>query len=350
MKILLSCIGRRGYIAEYFKAYLKPGDLLIGTGNSEWTSGFKYCDLAVILPDIYHPDYVPALIQICQQHKVDALLSFSDLDIDVLSRHLPQLRQVGVLPIVTSSVVNEICFDKYCTYQFLKQHGFDTPETYISLEEAVKAIDAGQAAFPLMVKPRRGSGSNNLFRARNLKELDVFFHYAPDMLIQETISGQEHGFDICNDLQGQVLSVVPRRKLAMRSGETDRAETSDNSNLIEVGLRLGEKLGYLGHVGPLDVDFFVAGDRIFILELNPRFGGGYPLSHLAGADFPRLIFKMIKGQQVTPEIGNYRPGFLMMKEYRILGGDRDNFFENMGKVAEANESKPTFKMDLEAGN
>ncbi|MBW4619073.1 MAG: ATP-grasp domain-containing protein [Cyanosarcina radialis HA8281-LM2] len=333
MNILLSCIGRRGYIAEYLKADLDPGDLLIGTGNSEWTSGFKHCDLAVVLPDIYSPDYIPALIEICQQKQVDALLSFSDLDIDVLSRHLPQLREAGVLPIVTSSTVNEICFDKHSTYNFLKQHEFNTPETFISFEEAVKALETGRVSFPLFVKPRRGSGSNNLFKARNLKELDVFFHYAAEMLIQETISGQEHGFDICNDLKGNVLSVVPRRKLAMRSGETDRAETSDNPNLIEFGVRLGEKLGALGHVGPLDVDFFVDRDRIFVLELNPRFGGGYPLSHLAGADFSRLILKMAKGQNIEPQIGKYRPRVVMMKEYRILGGDREAILSNVCKIA-----------------
>jgi carbamoyl-phosphate synthase large subunit len=333
MNILLSCIGRRGYIAEYLKAALDLGDLIIGTGNSEWTSGFKHCDLAVVLPDIYSPDYIPALIQLCQHKKVDVLLSFSDLDIDVLSRHLPQLREAGVLPIVTSSVVNEICFDKYSTYKFLKQHGFNTPETYISFEEAVKAIETGRISFPLIVKPRRGSGSNNLFKAHNLKELDVFFHYAAEMLIQETIRGQEHGFDICNDLNGKVLSVVPRRKLAMRSGETDRAETIDNPSAIDFGVQLGEKLGALGHVGPLDVDFFVDRDRIFVLELNPRFGGGYPLSHLAGADFPQLILKMAKAQKVEPQIGKYRPQIVMMKEYRILGGDRDTILSSVCQIA-----------------
>lgn len=325
MNILFSCIGRRGYIAEYFRVHLKPEDKIIGTSNSELTSGFRACDLGAILPDIVSPDYIPTLIQLCREQKVDALLSFSDPDIDLLSQHLDKFRSAGVLPVIPSSQVNEICFDKYQTYLFLIENGFNTPKTYISFEQAVSALDAGKVAFPLIVKPRRGSASHNLFKARNVKELDVFFHYAPDMLIQEMIAGQEYGFDICNDFQGQVLSVVPRKKIAMRSGETDRAETCDNSSLIELGLRLGEKLG---HAGPLDVDLFVRGNESFILELNPRFGGGYPLSHLAGANFPQLLIKMIKGESVQPQIGQFESGIIMIKEYSIYGGKVTELFEN----------------------
>lgn len=326
MNILFSCIGRRGYIAEYFRSHLSPDDRIIGTGNREWTSGFRNCDLAFILPDIVSPNYIPTLIELCRNQKVDALLSFSDPDIDLISQHLNELRHAGVVPVIPSAAANKICFDKYSTYLFLKENGFNTPQTYIDFEEAIEAINTGQLAFPLIIKPRHGSASCNLFIARNKKELDVFFHYAPDMLIQEMINGQEYGFDICNDLQGHVLSVVPRRKIAMRSGETDQAETCNEPSLLDLGLRLGEKLG---HVGPLDVDLFVRGDRVFILELNPRFGGGYPLSHLAGADFPGLIVKMIKGEPVQPQIGQFRSGVIMMKEYKIYGGEISEFLTSI---------------------
>lgn len=323
MNILFSCIGRRGYIAEYFRTHLGSGDRIIGTGNTEWTPGFRVCDLGVILPDIVSSDYIPTLITLCRNKKIDALLSFSDPDIDVISRHLEEFHSTGVVPVVPSSVVNKVCFDKYNTYLFLREHGFNTPETYVDFEKAVRAVGAGQLTFPLIVKPRHGSASRNLFVARNTKELDVFFHYAPDMLIQEMVTGQEYGFDICNNFQGRVLSVVPRRKIAMRCGETDQAETCDIPSLIDLGLHLGEELG---HVGPLDVDLFVHGSKTFILELNPRFGGGYPLSHLAGADFPRLILKMIKGETVEPQVGQFQSGIIMIKEYSVLGGQKTDTF------------------------
>lgn len=329
MNILFSCIGRRGYIAEYFRPYLGTKDRIIGTDKSEWTSGFRNCDLAVLMPEIGSSDYIPSLIKLCREQKIDALLSFNDQDIVILAQHFTDFCAAGVLPVIPDSGVNEICFDKYRTYLFLKENGFNTPETYPGLKKAISALDVGKIVFPLIVKPRCGSASHNLFKAHNFNELEVFFNYAPDMLIQEMIAGQEYGFDICNDLQGQVLSIVPKRKISMRSGETDQAETCDTPSLIDLGIRLGEKLG---HVGPLDVDLFIQGSKTFILELNPRFGGGYPVSHLAGADFPRLILKMIKRETVKPQIGQFKSGVIMMKEYNILGGEISDFFETVLKM------------------
>ncbi len=315
MNILFSCIGRRGYIAEYFRTHLGANDRIIGTGNSKWTSGFRACDLGILLPDITSADYIPALMDLCKQQKINALLSFSDPDIAIISQHIDEFRNLGIIPIIPIPEVNNICFDKYQTYVFLKKNGFDTPQTYIDFKKAIRAIKENKLSFPLMIKPQHGSASCNLFQARNFKELDIFFHYAPDMLIQEMVIADEYGLDICNDLEAQVLSVVPRRKIAMRAGETDQAESCDHPILINLGLRLGN---LLGHVGPLDVDLFLQGDRAFILELNPRFGGGYPTSHLAGADFPNLIIKMIKGEKNYSQIGNFQSGIIMMKEYNIV--------------------------------
>lgn len=315
MKILLSCIGRRGYIADYFRPHLHFNDSIIGTGNSKYTPGFKNCDFSFILPDIVSPDYIPALIALCREQKIDALISLLDPDINVISKHLEDFRSIGVTPIIPNQSVNDICFDKYLTYLFLKEKGFNTPETYIDFDEAINNIKNGKLEFPLIVKPRKGSASTNLFRARNFKELDAFFHYQPDMLIQEMITGQEYGLDICSDLQGHVLSVVPRKNIIRRFGETMQAETFNDHSLIDLGKHLGEKLG---NVGPFDVDCFVRNNQPFIIELNPRFGGVYPLSHLAGADFPGLIIKMINKEAVKPEIGNFQSGIVMMKEYKIV--------------------------------
>ena len=239
MNILLSCIGRRGYIAEYFRVHLGPNDRIIGTSNSRWTAGFKACDLGVVLPDISNPSYVPTLLTLCHEQQVNALLSFFDPDIDVLSKHLDEFRAIGVMPVMPSAEISNICFDKYRTYLFLNERGFNTPETFVELDQAIRAIDSGKIAFPLMVKPRHGFASRNMFRAHSLKQLEVFYQYGPDMLIQENLKGQEFHLCVCNDLQGRVLSIVPKRKIAMRAGETDQAETSNDMKLVDLGLRLG---------------------------------------------------------------------------------------------------------------
>lgn len=328
MNLLFSCIGRRNYIVDYFRAHLGPKDRIIGTSNSKWTAGFQSCDLGIVLPNIKDPDYIPTVFNLCREYQIDAVLSFFDPDIDALSRHRKGLEEISVIPFLPTAQVSDICFDKWHTWLFLQEQGYGAPDTFLDLEAACRSLEAGRIKFPLMIKPRHGFGSRNLFVARNFTELETFFHYDRDMIIQETLHGQEYHLDICNDLSGEVLAVIPKRKVTMRAGETDQAEISGCRYLIDLGLRLGQALGELGHVGPLDVDLFVTQDEAKILEINPRFGGAYPVSHLAGADFPLLILRLIRGETVQPEIGRFQPGIIMMKTYRILGGRPSDLFQS----------------------
>ncbi|MEJ2697619.1 MAG: ATP-grasp domain-containing protein [Candidatus Sulfobium sp.] len=322
MNILFSCIGRRGYIADFFKVHLRPSDQIIGTSNSEFTTGFSACDFGVLIPDISSPEYVPAMIELCRLKNISGMLSFFDPDINVLSGHLDEFRSLGVMPIMASKEVSNICFDKYQTFLFLKAHGFNCLETFCSLEESLAAMASGRLTFPLVVKERFGYGSHNIFFVANVQELTFFFNYVPDMIIQQRLCLPEYHLDICNDMAGNVLAVVPKRKISMRAGETDQAETCSSAELMDYGLRLGKELGKRGHVGPLDVDCFFHDGKVTIMEINPRFGGGYPSSHLAGADFPALIVGMLRGEPVEPKIGEFRSGIIMMKEYGVMGGER----------------------------
>ena len=330
MNILLSCIGRRNYILEYIRAHLEPGDRLIGTSNSEWTVAFQDCDMAVVLPDIADPEYVPAMLDLCREQKVDALLSFFDPDIDVLSKHLDEFRAIDVQPIIPSAEVSDLCFDKYRTFQFLQEQGFDTAITFLDVAGAQQALKTKALQFPVIVKPRYGFASRNVFVAHNMHEMEVFFSYAAEeMIIQGMLGGRACDFDLFVDSAGQVISVVPWCKIASRAGEVDKAITSGDRRLVDLGVRLGEVMGKLGHIGPLDADLFVQEDKVYILEMNPRFGGGYPMSHLAGADFPGLIVKMLRGERLIPQLDDYQPGIILMKGCYIVGGRPQDFFDKV---------------------
>lgn len=315
MNLLFSCIGRRGYIAEWFREHLDPGDRIIGTSNTSWTPGFHGCDKGVLMPDVKSPAYVPTLLELCRKERIQALLSFFDPDVVAISRHRDRFQELGVIPVVPDARVSEIGFDKLETARFLRASHFRVPETFTELEAARIALREGRLEYPVIVKPRFGFASQNLFVARNAEELGLFFGYAPDMMVQERLSGQEHSLDVLNDLEGRVVSVIVSRKLLMRAGETDRAESVHHPAALDLGVRLGRELG---HVGPLDVDLFVDGDDLTILEFNPRFGGAYAISHLAGADFPRKILDMLRGRAVESDVGCYAAGVRMMKDYRIV--------------------------------
>ncbi|MBK7753233.1 MAG: ATP-grasp domain-containing protein [Flavobacteriales bacterium] len=329
MNLLFSCIGKRGYIAELFRAHLAPGDRIIGTSNTEWTSGFHACDAAFLMPAISDPGYTDAVLDLCQRERIDGLLSFFDTDVHRLSKVVDALKALGVKPFIPSAEAADICFDKVRTHDFLVANGIPTARTFTSLASVHEALSNGEVSFPLYVKPRSGFGSRNTFKAENAHQMEVFFGLEPDMIVQGTLGGTAYDFDILNDLDGRVISVVPWRKSLSRMGETEQAITVEHPGLLALGERLA---GLLGHAGPLDADLFVDGDVASVLEVNLRFGGGYPVSHFAGADFPGKIVRMIHGEAVEPSMGDYQRDVVMMKELHVMGGPQDRFFREQLKV------------------
>lgn len=323
MNLLFSCIGKRGYIPDFFRPHLQKGDRIIGTSNTKWTPGFQHCDASYLLPDITNPEYITRVFEVCQRESITAVLSFFDPDVVELAKHFDEFVSMGITPVLPGLKIADICFDKFKTFTFLRERRFDTAVTYLALEDALAAIASGQVAYPVFVKPRFGFGSANTFRARNELELRAFYHYSPNMIVQEEITGDAIDFDILNNLEGRVISVVPWRKYRSRMGETEQAQTFKDAKVLEFGIKLGTALG---HIGPLDADLFLNNGNISVLEVNLRFGGGYPVSHLAGANFPAKIIRMIRGETVAPDIGEYRENTVMMKDNLVIGGEESTFF------------------------
>ena len=322
MNILFCTVGRRGYIVDYFRKHLFSDSKLIGTSDrndsdTEFTSGFFHCDKSYIVPSIKEErKYIDELLHICKTEKIDMLLSFYDYDTYILSKYLKEFELIGVKPVISSHQVNIICFDKVETFKFLKREGFGTPWTMTSEEVTQTDIPS----YPVIVKPRFGFGSNAISLAHDRSEVDFFLKYYDneDMIVQEFIEGTEYSFDILNDFNGEMVTTVVKQKMKMRSGETDQGYALKDSKLAEVGMKLGEKLE---HVGPLDVDFFIKEGKPYILELNPRFGGGYPITYLAGVDFPKILIDMLNGDLNSSDYEkyhDYQEGIMMIKDMSIL--------------------------------
>lgn len=311
VNLLLSCIGKRGYLADWFRAALPKGSRIIGTSHTEWTPGFLDCDEVLLLPPISSEEYVPALFSECRRLEVAGLLSLFDPDVHKLSAHRGELVAAGVLPFIPERRASEIAFDKLETWRFLSDRGIAIPLTTGSLVQSFEWIASGLLMFPLIVKPRFGFGGANTFLAHDSKQLEVFHGYATDMIIQQFVEGEHFCIDGLGDTNARPVCVVPWRRLLTRNGETERAETIESPELIALGERLIHEVGI---IGPLDVDFIRDVDgKLWVLELNPRFGGGYPVSHIAGANFPQLIARMLFGGTIESHSGFHRSGVTMMK-------------------------------------
>ncbi|HRZ25804.1 MAG TPA: ATP-grasp domain-containing protein [Spirochaetota bacterium] len=328
MNIIITSAGRRSYIVKYFQDAL-AGDGLVHAGNSELSAALLAADKYVLTPLIYDSEYIDFLINYCKSNEITAILSLFDVDLPVLAMARERFIAESIFPIVSAYNVIAICNDKWETYKFLISNNFKSPATYIDLYDVMNDISDGVVQYPVILKPRWGMGSVGISTADNAEELqilyrklknDIFKTYLkyesqedPDksIIIQEMILGDEYGLDVINDLNQKYVCTFVKRKIAMRSGETDSAITVNNSPLENAGAMLGEKLG---HIGNLDVDCFIVDNKPYILEMNCRFGGGYPFSHMAGANIPLAIIHWLNKKIPPDHILKIKAGVLGVKD------------------------------------
>lgn len=319
MNILFTCAGRRTYLLKYFKENMQSGDKVVATDMQLSAPALQAADVKIQVPAVYDPQYVDITLDICKDQKIDALISLNDLELPILADNKVKFEALGVTVIVSDPEVIDICFDKYKTARWVESIGLNAPKTYVTLASAKEALAKGDISFPLFMKPRWGSGSIGLESIADMEELDIYYGLLMKkikktilatasvgdeyIMIQEKLTGSEYGLDIMNDLNGKNLGVSVKQKLAMRSGETDKAVTIGLPEVRDIGRKIGENLG---HIGNLDVDIMQRADGTYcVLELNPRFGGGFPFSYEAGVNFPKALIKMIcaaKAGEPTPDV------------------------------------------------
>lgn len=312
MNVLFTCAGRRNYLLEYFKEAMDGKGKIIAADMSRTAPAMAVADVARVVPDVYAEGYVDKISQICREEKVDLLISLNDLELPVLSPHRPRFEKAGIRLLISEEKAIDICFDKYKTVQFCQAQNIGTPLTYLSLDDAHKALESGELHFPVVVKPRWGSASIGLEFPADLEELELAYRLVTlrvgrsilseaskedaerSVLIQEMIDGTEYGLDILNDFSGRCVQVYVKEKLAMRAGETDKSVLRNTPDLEALGYRVGNALG---HIGNVDCDVFEKDGKYYLLELNPRFGGGYPFSQMSGANYPAAILAWMENRE-----------------------------------------------------
>ena len=316
MNILFTCAGRRTYLLKYFKENMSTEDKVVATDMQLSAPALQVADVKLQVPAVYDPKYIDITLNICKEQKIDVLISLNDLELPILAEQKARFEEIGVKVIVSDPQVIDIAFDKYKTAQWVELIGLNAPKTYVTLASAKEALAKGEIAFPLFMKPRWGSGSIGLETIEDMEELEEVYQQLfkkikktilatasvgdEYIMIQEKLTGKEFGLDVMNDLEGNNVGVSVKQKLAMRAGETDKAITVDLSEVREMGATIGRNLK---HIGNLDVDIMQRANGDYcVLELNPRFGGGYPFSYEAGVNMPKAIIQWVKGEKVDSSI------------------------------------------------
>jgi carbamoyl-phosphate synthase large subunit len=273
------------------------------------------------------------LLHVCEHYEAKLLFSLHDWEAPFIAQNRERFLEIGTFPVVSGPEVIDCCLDKLKTCNFAHDIGMLAPTTFDNLGAAQKAIKMGSVNFPLMLKPRFGQGSMGIEVVEDLDTL-LFIHGMlsrrlekiksndllmksgiESILIQEYIEGDEYGLDVVNNLQGNFMTCFVKRKLGMRSGETDIAETVNDPELEELGKRIGTALN---HIGLLDVDMIRRDGRSYLLEMNPRFGGHYPFSHMAGANIPAALLALAEGKTPRPEWLRVEIGVRSYKDIALL--------------------------------
>ena len=265
------------------------------------------------VPRIEDPRYVPALAELCRVHRVGAVVPLTDLDLEVLAR----ARQSGELPaLVPDPEIARATFDKYETHLLLERLGLPSPPTVLPGEPV--------SHYPVMVKPRWGSGARNIFRADDPQAAEFLVGYvAEPAMLQWLMDGPEFSIDCLSDLRGRCLNAIPRTMLESRGGESIKGTVIDDGELVDLGRRVVEALGVRG---PCTVQAFR--DRTIglgITDVNTRFGGAFPAPMYAarpGHTFPELIVRMAGGEQVEPHVGSFRAGVTFTRYFWQLELDQ----------------------------
>ncbi len=310
--LIFTCAGRRVELVQAFRAAARRLGValhVVGLDSDLTAPALSIVDTPVVMPRAATPDYVPAVLAAVRAHHATALIPTTDTDLQPLARQRADIEALGCLPLIGTADVIDICRDKIATYRHLKAHGIDTPETFTADEVLAQPT----RRYPLFIKPRCGSASQWVHRLDDETDLVYFVRRVADPIIQEFVAGVEHTLDVYVGLTGEPRCVVPRARWQVRTGEVSKGVTVKDHDIMEAGRRVVETLGRSVR-GVVTLQCIVTPDRrIRFIEINPRFGGGAPLSIAAGADFAEWLLRELRGETPAITFDGFRHGLCMLR-------------------------------------
>ncbi len=301
--VLFTCAGQRVDIVTAFK---RAGATTIASDIDRLAPALYHADHMALVPRVDDPEYVTALATLVAEHDVKLVVPVTDIDQSIVARSWEQL-----LPALLLAPPYEVCAtmaDKYVAHLFFEEHEIQSPRTWLPGDVP------DDARYPLLVKIREGFGSRHIYRAADPDELAFFLRYTPvESMVQEMCLGEEFSIDVFCDLEGRCLNAIARTMIQSKGGESIKGMSVLDDELIEHGRRVAETIGI---VGPACVQCFREPDgSLPVTDVNPRFGGAFPLPLAAGGGYPALALALANGERPKPRVGDYRAGVSMTRFY-----------------------------------
>ena len=291
MKLLFTSIGRRVELIQAFYNAAKKLHVpltIIGADIVRTAPALAFCDETVIVPRIKESSYIPFLIDYCNNHTIDALIPTIDTELLVLSQNKNNFGNTKV--IISGEEKILLCRDKQRTVDYFNSIGLKSPHS-------VNDYRKYDSVYPAFIKPKDGSSSIFAYKVNNAFELIEFAKRVPDYIVQPYIEGTEYTVDIFCDFDGSPVFITPRVRLAVRAGEVLKTRIEQDSRIIHEMEILVERYKPVGQITVQLIREKSTGDDYYI-EINPRFGGGAPLSIKAGADSAEMLIRLINGEKI----------------------------------------------------
>ena len=307
--VMVSAAGRRVALVKLLKRSLRDLNLdgrILATDISRTSSAFQMADAGRLVPNYADPRCLDEMLDLCREFRIRLIVPTIDPDLPFYARHLEAFREIGTEVWVSDPPTISIANDKVNTHRWLVENGFPTVEQ-ISAHDLLE--DMGSWEFPLFVKPRAGSSSRGACIVRSRDELAMATAHT-NCIVQTVAPGREYTVDVYVDRHGCCRCQVPRLRLEIREGEVSKGVTVHHARIEQLARDVSEALPHARGIMNIQIFYDDQRDKLNVSEINPRFGGGYPLSHEAGAPMARWMIEEALGRD--PQIDNQWQGDLVM--------------------------------------
>ncbi len=308
MNVLVTSAGRRTSLVQAFVGVAEQTGSKVFAGDlSSLAPALYLAHGGVALPCVDSADYIPRLLSLSEEHHIKLIVPTIDTELAVLAQNIEAFREVGAVALISEPGFIDICGDKWLTYQAFAEKCVDTAMSWLP-----ESYEADELPEHLFVKPRDGSASRDIYSVPT-GELERYLPRVPNAIIQEELSGPEITIDALLDLSGKPLHYVPRRRVRTLAGESIQGVTLPDDDLRDWLVGVLHVISELGARGAVTLQAFLSERGPVLTEVNPRFGGGFPLAYAAGGKYPDWLMAMLRGERVPERFGDYQVGLYMTR-------------------------------------
>lgn len=291
INILISSAGRRVELIQCFRnaaEELHLSSVIVATDTNYLSPALYFADKHYVVSQVCDENYLSQLINICNSENIALIVPTIDTELSFLAKNKAYIEsETGAIVLVSSLDIIMNFESKSRAYEFFLRNNVPTPEM---LEPRKKNI-----IFPIFIKPDKGSSSANAYKVENYDQLKLYLDIVPNPICQQFVSGEEYSIDAFLDFNSKVVSIVPRLRISTRAGEIQKGKVVYDENIIFFARNILSKAEF---IGPITIQIFKTFNELVVIEINPRYGGGTPMSIYSGANSPKFLYQLLLGEEI----------------------------------------------------